>query len=152
TRWGAYCPQGQVDLEAHLDGSPAWFHSRLHRRAAASAKMSDLDATPSPARSRTQPPTSSSLSWKAAAEASPQECAYLGIARKRIDLRNDKINPKVREHSLAKVPVLLVAGARRPPSIRRLGKEGQTVLPLEAALKALADEAVPPDLKRGSLS
>jgi threonyl-tRNA synthetase len=68
------------------------------------------------------------------------------------DLRNEKINYKVREHSLAKVPAMLVLGkkeaAERLVSIRRLGKEGQQVMPLDAALKALADEAVPPDLKR----
>jgi threonyl-tRNA synthetase len=68
------------------------------------------------------------------------------------DLRNEKINYKVREHSLAKVPVLLVVGrkeaAERTVSIRRLGKEGQQVMPLAAALAALADEAVPPDLRR----
>jgi threonyl-tRNA synthetase len=70
------------------------------------------------------------------------------------DLRNEKINYKVREHSLAKVPVLLVVGkkeaAERTVSIRRLGQEGQKVMPLDEALKALADEAVPPDVKRGS--
>ena len=75
----------------------------------------------------------------------------LGL-RVEIDLRNEKINYKVREHSLAKVPVLLVVGkkeaAERTVSIRRLGKDGQTVMPLDAALAALADEAVPPDLKR----
>ena len=58
----------------------------------------------------------------------------------------------MREHSLAKVPVLLVVGrkeaAERTVSIRRLGKEGQQVLPLDAALAALADEAVPPDVRR----
>jgi threonyl-tRNA synthetase len=68
------------------------------------------------------------------------------------DLRNEKINYKVREHSLAKVPALLVIGkkeaAERLVSIRRLGSEGQQVMPLEEALKALADEAVPPDVKR----
>ena len=68
------------------------------------------------------------------------------------DLRNEKINYKVREHSLAKVPVLLVVGkkeaAERLVSIRRLGKEGQQVMPLDAALAALADEAVPPDVRR----
>jgi threonyl-tRNA synthetase len=68
------------------------------------------------------------------------------------DLRNEKINYKVREHSLAKVPALLVVGRKesseRTVSIRRLGKEGQTVLPLDAALKALAEEAVPPDVRR----
>ncbi len=58
----------------------------------------------------------------------------------------------MREHSLAKVPVLLVVGrkeaAERTVSIRRLGKEGQSVMPLDAALKALADEAVAPDVRR----
>ncbi|HXF87220.1 MAG TPA: threonine--tRNA ligase [Xanthobacteraceae bacterium] len=69
-----------------------------------------------------------------------------------IDLRNEKINYKVREHSLAKVPVLLVVGKKeaenRTVSIRRLGKEAQSVMSLDAALKMLADEAVPPDMKR----
>jgi len=68
------------------------------------------------------------------------------------DLRNEKINYKVREHSLAKVPVLLVVGkneaAGRSVSIRRLGREGQQVTELDAALAALADEAVPPDVRR----
>ncbi len=70
------------------------------------------------------------------------------------DLRNEKINYKVREHSLAKVPVLLVVGkkeaAERAVSIRRLGQDKQQVMPLDDALKALAEEAVPPDVKRGS--
>ncbi|MGZ5827042.1 MAG: threonine--tRNA ligase [Xanthobacteraceae bacterium] len=68
------------------------------------------------------------------------------------DLRNEKINYKVREHSLAKIPALLVIGKKeadtRSVSIRRLGSEGQTVMPLDAALAALADEAVAPDVKR----
>ncbi len=68
------------------------------------------------------------------------------------DLRNEKINYKVREHSLAKVPALLVIGkkeaAERLVSIRRLGSEGQRVMPLDAALKTLAEEAVPPDVRR----
>jgi threonyl-tRNA synthetase len=68
------------------------------------------------------------------------------------DLRNEKINYKVREHSHAKVPALLVVGrkeaAERTVSIRRLGKEGQQVMPLDAALAMLADEAVPPDVRR----
>ncbi|MGA7972085.1 MAG: His/Gly/Thr/Pro-type tRNA ligase C-terminal domain-containing protein, partial [Pseudolabrys sp.] len=59
-----------------------------------------------------------------------------------------------REHSLAKVPVLLVVGkkeaAERLVSIRRLGQEGQKVMPLDEALKMLADEAAPPDVKRAS--
>ena len=58
----------------------------------------------------------------------------------------------MREHSLAKVPVLLVVGkkeaAERTVSIRRLGSDGQKVMPLDDALKMLADEAMPPDLKR----
>jgi threonyl-tRNA synthetase len=67
------------------------------------------------------------------------------------DLRNEKINYKVREHSLAKVPVLLVVGKReaeeKKVSMRRLGSQDQTVLGLDEALKSLADEAVPPDLR-----
>jgi threonyl-tRNA synthetase len=68
------------------------------------------------------------------------------------DLRNEKINYKVREHSLAKVPVLLVVGkkeaAERAVSIRRLGSDKQTVMPLDPALAMLADEAVAPDVRR----
>jgi threonyl-tRNA synthetase len=68
------------------------------------------------------------------------------------DLRNEKINYKVREHSLAKVPALLVVGkkeaAERTVSIRRMGSEGQTVMPLDAALAMLVEEAVAPDVRR----
>ncbi|MGB7966736.1 MAG: threonine--tRNA ligase [Methylocella sp.] len=68
------------------------------------------------------------------------------------DLRNEKITYKVREHSLAKVPVLLVVGkkeaARRTVSIRRLGSQEQTEMGLDAALKLLAEEATPPDVRR----
>ena len=68
------------------------------------------------------------------------------------DLRNEKINYKVREHSLAKVPVMLVVGKReaeeKKVSMRRLGSQDQTVLGLDEALKNLADEAVPPDLRK----
>jgi threonyl-tRNA synthetase len=68
------------------------------------------------------------------------------------DLRNETINYKVREHSLAKVPVLLVVGKReaaeRTISVRRLGRDGQHVMALDAVLGALADEAVPPDARR----
>jgi threonyl-tRNA synthetase len=83
-------------------------------------------------------------------------CEVVEAARKlglrvESDLRNEKINYKVREHSLAKVPTLLVVGkkeaAERTVSIRRLGREGQQVTPLDAALKALAEEAVPPDMR-----
>ncbi|BAF86945.1 threonyl-tRNA synthetase [Azorhizobium caulinodans ORS 571] len=69
-----------------------------------------------------------------------------------LDTRNEKISYKVREHSLAKIPVQFALGkkeaAERTVSIRRLGSQEQKVLPLEEALKLLADEAVPPDLKR----
>ena len=68
------------------------------------------------------------------------------------DLRNEKINYKVREHSLAKVPALLVVGRKEAAegtvSIRRLGQDGQSVLALDAAIAALAGEAVAPDLQR----
>jgi threonyl-tRNA synthetase len=71
--------------------------------------------------------------------------------RAEIDLRNEKINYKVREHSLAKVPVLVVVGKREAEegkvSIRRLGSDGQTVLSLDEAVATLRDEATPPDLK-----
>ena len=68
------------------------------------------------------------------------------------DLRNEKINYKVREHSLAKVPLLLVVGKREAEegtvAIRRLGSdEHQKVMTLDEALAMIAAEAVPPDLK-----
>src|SRR5947207_10413958 len=75
----------------------------------------------------------------------------LGL-RADLDLRNEKINYKVREHSLAKIPVLLVIGRKeaetRQVSMRRLGSDKSQVMPLDAALAALADEAVPPDVRR----
>ena len=72
----------------------------------------------------------------------------LGL-RVEADLRNEKINYKVREHSLAKVPALIVVGkkeaADRTVSVRRLGHEGQHVMGLDLALQTLADEAIAPD-------
>lgn len=72
--------------------------------------------------------------------------------RTELDLRNEKINYKVREHSLAKVPVLLVAGrkeaAERTVSVRRLGSNQTEVLPLDSALALLAAQASAPDLAR----
>jgi threonyl-tRNA synthetase len=66
------------------------------------------------------------------------------------DLSNEKITYKVREHSLAKVPVLLVIGkkeaADRTVSIRRLGGNDQTSMTLESALATLSQEAIAPDL------
>jgi threonyl-tRNA synthetase len=68
------------------------------------------------------------------------------------DLRNEKITYKVREHSVAKVPVLLVAGKKEAAdgtiSIRRLGSQEQSVMPLETALEMLVDQAIAPDLLR----
>ncbi len=68
------------------------------------------------------------------------------------DLRNEKINYKVREHSLAKIPVLLVVGrkeaAERTVSMRRLGSPNQTGGTADAMLAALVEEGVAPDLRR----
>ena len=68
------------------------------------------------------------------------------------DTRNEKINAKVREHSLARVPALLVVGRReaeaRTVAIRRLGSEAQEVLGLDDAKARLVHEALAPDLKR----
>jgi threonyl-tRNA synthetase len=68
------------------------------------------------------------------------------------DLRNEKINYKVREHSLAKVPVLLVLGrkeaAERTVSIRRLGSQDQRIAGWQDALVGLVQEAAPPDQRR----
>jgi threonyl-tRNA synthetase len=81
--------------------------------------------------------------------------AALGAAGLRVqaDLRNEKINYKVREHSLAKVPLLLVVGKReadeRTVAVRRLGSdEHQKILSLDEAVSLFASEAVPPDLRR----
>jgi len=76
--------------------------------------------------------------------------------RAETDLRNEKINYKVREHSLSKVPVLLVVGKReaeeKSVSLRRLGSQQSQVMPLEKAVAMLSEEAVPPDLKRTTLA
>jgi threonyl-tRNA synthetase len=68
------------------------------------------------------------------------------------DFRNEKINYKVREHSLQKVPVILVCGMReaeeRTVNMRRLGSQNQTSLTLDDAISHLVNEATPPDLLR----
>jgi threonyl-tRNA synthetase len=68
------------------------------------------------------------------------------------DLRNEKIGYKVREHSHAKIPVILAVGKReaeeRTVSIRRLGSQGQTSMTLDEALASLMAEGVAPDVKR----
>jgi threonyl-tRNA synthetase len=70
----------------------------------------------------------------------------------RADTRNEKINAKVREHSLAHVPVLAVVGRReaeqRSVALRRLGSEAQQIMSLEEAVAALATEAEAPDVRR----
>ena len=79
--------------------------------------------------------------------------AALGAAGLRVetDLRNEKINYKVREHSLAKVSNLVVVGKReaeeRSVALRVLGQERQEVLSLDALVARLKDEATPPDLR-----
>jgi threonyl-tRNA synthetase len=71
--------------------------------------------------------------------------------RANVDLRNEKINYKVREHSVAKVPVILVVGKRemdeRAVNMRRLGSQDQKAISLLNAIAALKSEAVPPDLR-----
>ncbi|AHD00412.1 threonine--tRNA ligase [Leisingera methylohalidivorans] len=70
--------------------------------------------------------------------------------RAEADIRNEKINYKVREHSVGKVPVILAVGHReveeRTVSVRRLGEKQTKVDSLENVTKALAEEATPPDL------
>ena len=67
------------------------------------------------------------------------------------DFRNEKINYKVREHSLAKVPHLLVVGMREAEegkvAIRSLGSDGQRIMTLDEAITMLTAEATPPDLR-----
>lgn len=79
--------------------------------------------------------------------------AQLKVAGIRVDtdLRNEKINYKVREHSLAKVPHLLVVGKREAEegtvAIRTLGEQQQRVMSLADAIALLKAEATPPDLR-----
>jgi threonyl-tRNA synthetase len=72
--------------------------------------------------------------------------------RAEADLRNEKINYKVREHSAGLVPAILAVGRQevesRTVAVRRLGEQGQRVLPLDEAVALLAQEATPPDLRR----
>ena len=78
--------------------------------------------------------------------------ARLKLAGLRIetDLRNEKINYKVREHSLAKVPFILVAGRKEAEdgtlSIRRLGSEKSETMKLDDVVALLTRESLPPDL------
>ncbi|MGL5446907.1 MAG: threonine--tRNA ligase [Rhabdaerophilum sp.] len=85
------------------------------------------------------------------AEAVTEACFAAGL-RARADLRNEKISYKVREHSLAKVPVIFAVGKREAEeqtvTIRRLGSQAQTTVTLKEALAQLEAEAVPPDLRK----
>jgi len=67
------------------------------------------------------------------------------------DLGREKINAKIRAHSVQHVPLILVVGRKeaegRTVALRRLGGEAQEVLPLAEAITRLAAEAMPPDLK-----
>jgi threonyl-tRNA synthetase len=71
--------------------------------------------------------------------------------RAELDLRNEKINYKVREHSLGKVPVILAVGARevddRTVSVRRLGDNRTQTQGLDALVADLVAEGTPPDLR-----
>jgi threonyl-tRNA synthetase len=71
--------------------------------------------------------------------------------RAEADMRNEKINYKVREHSVGKVPVILAVGAReveeKTVSVRRLGEKQTSVQPLSEMTVTLAAEATPPDLR-----
>jgi threonyl-tRNA synthetase len=86
-----------------------------------------------------------------------QVAAELGRAGLRVetDLRNEKINYKVREHSLAKIPALLVVGKREAEegkvALRRLGSQAQEVMTLAEAVQRLGAEAIPPDLVRAAV-
>ncbi|WP_336277000.1 threonine--tRNA ligase [Bartonella sp. CB178] len=68
------------------------------------------------------------------------------------DIRNEKINYKIREHSLQKIPVILICGKRESETnsanVRRLGSTDQISLPVEEVIEILSKEATPPDLKR----
>ncbi len=70
--------------------------------------------------------------------------------RVQVDLRNEKINYKIREHSLAKVPVIAVVGRKEAETgevaLRRLGSDGQQIITVDAAAALLAAQALPPDL------
>ncbi|HRE45374.1 MAG TPA: threonine--tRNA ligase [Terricaulis sp.] len=72
--------------------------------------------------------------------------------RVELDLRNEKVGYKIREHSLQKVPVIAVVGRKeaeeRQVALRRFGSQAQSVIALDEALAQLAAEALPPDLKR----
>ena len=74
--------------------------------------------------------------------------------RVELDDRNEKIGYKIREHSTAKVPVIIAVGEREAEAgtvaIRRLGSTEQTILPLAEAMAMIADESLAPDLRKSN--
>jgi threonyl-tRNA synthetase len=90
---------------------------------------------------------------EAADDAARAVCDRLAEAglRAELDLRNEKINYKVREHSLAKTPYIFVLGEREAAentvSVRKLGDKRQEVLALDKAVDILREEATPPDAR-----
>ena len=73
--------------------------------------------------------------------------------RTEIDLRNEKVGYKVREHSVGKVPVIAVVGKKEAEegmvALRRLGSQAQELVTVEEAIRMLTEEATPPDLRQG---
>ena len=71
--------------------------------------------------------------------------------RVEVDLRNEKVGYKIREHSVAKVPAIAVVGRKEAEegkvAIRRLGSQDQTIVTIEEAIALLTEEATPPDLR-----
>jgi threonyl-tRNA synthetase len=71
--------------------------------------------------------------------------------RAELDLRNEKVGYKVREHSVGKVPVIAVVGKNEAEAgtvaIRRLGSQAQELVSLDEAIRILTEEATPPDLR-----
>ena len=84
------------------------------------------------------------------AEEAYQALTAAGL-RATLDTKPEKINAKIRDHSLQKVPLILVVGRKeaeqRSVALRRLGGEAQEIMTLDQAIKLLVAEATPPDLK-----
>ena len=76
-----------------------------------------------------------------------EECKKVGL-RAAVDIRNEKINYKIREHSNAKIPVILVVGTKEQENetvaVRRLGGKSQEILALDDAVNTLLKESTPP--------
>ena len=76
-----------------------------------------------------------------------EECKKVGL-RAAVDTRNEKINYKIREHSNAKIPVILVVGTKEQENetvaMRRLGGKSQEILALDDAINTLLKESTPP--------